>query len=154
MILTIMGGQTIQCIDEMHCSDDSALYREWAQASRALGYGEKPGMHTEEDVRLIYLAMLKGLEGHEKTNLHDQRVAAARFFQGLQVLEFEVASQSLLTRFPQEVLRGMTKKEYHELFLRYSSQHPETIWAREERGRTINRMAELGMIRKEWYTSV
>ncbi len=135
----------------MHCSDDSALYWEWKSASRALGFGEQPGMHTEEQLKLLYTSMQKGLEDFETLSSHDKKVCIARFFHELQVLEFEVSSQSLLTRFHPEVLRGMTKKQYHSIFLRYSAQHPETILAREEREATINRMDELGMIRKEWF---
>ncbi len=140
-----MGAQVV------HCSDDSVLYWEWARASRALGYGEQPGMHTEEQLQLLYGALLEGLEDFGKESQHDKKSGIARAVYRLQILEFEIALQSLLTIFPPEILRGKTKKECHDLFLNYSARHPETIWAREEREATINRMDELGMIRKEWF---
>ena len=69
----------------------------------------------------------------------------------LRVLEFEVASQLILTRFPSTVLKGKTKKEMYTLFLRCAPKMPELVLAREERQNCLERLVETGLFRAEWF---
>lgn len=130
---------------------DSLTLLAWYRSSRALGYGEQIGMYTEESVRRKYISMIEGLEEFPKLHRHDQLRVSTHFLHLFQIVEFEIASQSLISRFKPETLHGMSKKQYNDLFLRYSAKHPETIWAREEREQCIKKLASLGIVRGEWY---
>ncbi len=132
---------------------DSGLLIQWYSLRRALfGVGEKPNVYSEEDIKLLYNATLEGLEGFENSPRVEQCRLTAHTLYDLTTLDFEIASQLLIQKFPERLLKTMTKKDYHQLFLRYANTVPqEKILAREERQRTINRASELKIIRREWF---
>ncbi len=131
--------------------EDTKLWKEWYACSRALGFGEVPGKYSLEELRAGYNAILQGLEGFEEQSLYQKRRQSAHVIRHFLLLEFEVSSQALLTRFSPNILNGMTKKDYHNLFLKYSAKHPETILAKKDREKALERLVSCGIARREWF---
>ncbi|MBI4139708.1 hypothetical protein HY483_01975 [Candidatus Woesearchaeota archaeon] len=132
--------------------EQSATLLELYRCDKLLGYGEKPGIFTVDRLKRWYndvLVLLRDYEIDPHKEQLRQRVHALCMFQ---IAEFEVAYQSLATHFLPDIFRGMTKKKFHSLFLRYSSQRPETIWAREERENALERLVSCKIVRKEWFS--
>ena len=150
LVLSLSGGRSMnkEYIDER---EQSKVLLELYRTDKLLGYGEKPGIFTVDRLKRWYTDILVLLRDYEvdphKEQLR-QRVHALCMFQ---IVEFEVAYQSLATHFFPDVFRGMTKQEFHNFFLRYSSQHPETILAREERETALERLVSCKIVRKEWF---
>ncbi len=131
---------------------DTELVLDFYRAGRALGFGERLGMFDEEHLRKVYLSIVEGLEGIEERESDWTYHKIAHVMAHLRVAEFEVAYTFLIQRFPSQILRGISKKEMYELFLRYHAQNPALkTMADEERNMFIDRLVETGLFRRDWF---
>ncbi|MBI4139926.1 hypothetical protein HY483_03110 [Candidatus Woesearchaeota archaeon] len=132
---------------------DWELILEWRRCSKyILGFGVVPGRYGDAgELEMHYQSILKGLEEWEELSIKEQRSCWGRMFGFFSDLEFEVQSLSLLEHFSKDTLRGMSPIKYRELFLRYAKKNPQTIRGGAERKQCLQRLAELHLIRREWY---
>ena len=130
---------------------DTDIMLDFYRGGRALGFGERPGKFDENELRTAYNKIYEWVENIETEKSYIKYKTMAHVMAYLRVLEFEVASQLILTRFPSTVLKGKTKKEMYTLFLRCAPKMPELVLAREERQNCLERLVETGLFRAEWF---
>lgn len=130
---------------------DTDIMLDFYRGGRALGFGEQPGMFDENGLRTAYNKIYEWVDGIETEKPYIKYKTMAHVMAYLRVLEFEVAAQLILSRFPSAVLKGKTKKEMYTLFLRCAPRMPELVLAREERQKCLERIVETGLFRGEWF---
>ncbi len=132
--------------------EDSALILEWYRSGKNLfGYGQRPGIFTEQELVERYAQIAQSVQGVQDLPRVQQLRVMAHTFRDISILEFEVAFQSLATKFPSQVLNGMTVYEMQQLFHRYSPAHAETILARNARSQSLKECEKNKIIKIAWF---
>ncbi|MBI4140104.1 hypothetical protein HY483_04035 [Candidatus Woesearchaeota archaeon] len=135
--------------------EDSALILEWYRSGKNIfGYGQRPEVFTEQQLIERYAQITQSVQGIQNLPRLQQLRVIAHTFRDISVLEFEVAFQSLVTRFPSEVLHGMTVYEMQQLFHRYSLKHAETIPVRNARRQSLKECEKNKIIKIAWFGTV